>query len=66
MAKISIELDDNQLKDFKKIIAKNRSEDLDNETFSGVEIIVSITAFGHYLELKTDKNFEIGEVFVSY
>ena len=64
MAKISIELDDNQLKDFKKIIAKNRSEDLDNETFSGVE--VSITAFGHYLELKTDKNFEIGEVFVSY
>lgn len=66
MAKISIELDDNQLKDFKKIIAKNRSEDLDNETFSGVEIIVSITAFGHYLELKTDKNFKIGEVFVSY
>lgn len=66
MAKISIELDDKQLKDFKKIIAKNRSEDLDNETFSGVEIIVSITAFGHYLELKTDKNFEIGEVFVSY
>lgn len=57
MAKISIELDDNQLKDFKKIIAKNRSEDLDNETFSGVEIIVSITAFGHYLELKTDKKF---------
>jgi len=66
MAKISIELDDNQLKEFKKIIAKNRSEDLDNETFSGVEIIVSITAFGHYLELKSDEKFEIGEVLVSY
>lgn len=66
MAKISIELDDNQFKKFKKIIGQNRSEDLENETFSGIEIIVSITAFGHYLDLKTDKEFELGEVFVSY
>lgn len=64
MTQLIIELDAEQLKKLKNITSNTFQEDLNAETFSGVEIKVEMTAFGHYLMVTTDKTFEIGEVHV--
>ena len=64
MAKIILHLDDFQFQKLETILSNNGQTDLNNETFSGTEICVGISPYGHFLDVSGYKSESIGEISV--
>lgn len=64
MPKIIIHIDKNQLKQIESVMKNNGQTDSENETFSGTEINISMSAFGHFLEVSGYKSKDLGNVVV--
>jgi len=64
MPQIIIHIDEKQLKQLESVMKNNGQTDLDNETFSGTEIKISMSAFGHFLEVSGYKSEDLGNVVV--
>lgn len=64
MAKINIHLDKKQLKKLQSVLQNDGKNNLENETFSGTEIKISMSSFGHFLEISGYKSEGLGSVVV--
>ena len=66
MPEIIIHLTDKEFEKVQNTISNNGNTDLAHETFSGTEIIISLTPFGNSLEVKGYTNCEIDNVLVEF
>lgn len=64
MAKITIHLDEKQLEKLQFALQNDGKNNLENETFSGTEIKISMSSFGHFLEISGYKSEDLGNVLV--
>lgn len=64
MPQIIIHIDEKQLKQLESVMKNNGQTDIKNETFSGTEIKISMSAFGHFLEVSGYKSEDLGNVVV--
>lgn len=64
MPQIIIHIDEKQLKQLESVMKNNGQTDSENETFSGTEIKISMSAFGHFLEISGYKSEDLGNVVV--
>lgn len=64
MPQIIIHIDEKQLKQLESVMKNNGQTDSENETFSGTEIKISMSAFGHFLEVSGYKLEDLGNVVV--
>lgn len=64
MPQIIIHLTDLEYKKVQKAMQHNGKNDLENETLSGTEIKISMSPFGHFLEISGHQSVDIDNVVV--
>lgn len=66
MPQIIIHLTDNEYQKVKEVLEHNGRTDLENETFSGTEIKLEMSSFGHFLKISGYQKCEINNVWVEF